>query len=121
MAPPRRDPYAPHDWAPHEKPAILGSPSTPIHSAPKRVAYGIVGLLVWLTVRNPERKGAQLDADGQVLVSQVMGQGTERVLSGKPPFQVKIGNAPKTRLYYHGQPVDLAPHSRADVATLDLK
>ncbi|BBH45585.1 spinster family MFS transporter [Pseudomonas sp. KU43P] len=26
----------------------------------------IVGLLVWLTVRNPERKGAQLDADGQV-------------------------------------------------------
>ncbi len=61
------------------------------------------------------------DADGQVLVSQVMGQGTERVLSGKPPFQVKIGNAPKTRLYYHGQPVDLAPHSRADVATLDLK
>ncbi|BCA39509.1 MFS transporter [Kluyvera ascorbata] len=49
MAPPRRDPYAPHDWAPHEKPAILGSPSTPIHSAPKRVAYGIVGLLVCLT------------------------------------------------------------------------
>lgn len=31
------------------KPAILGSPSTPIHSAPKRVAYGIVGLLVCLT------------------------------------------------------------------------
>ncbi|MFK0096311.1 spinster family MFS transporter [Pseudomonas sp. NPDC090592] len=26
----------------------------------------IVGLLVWLTVRNPERKGAQLDADGKV-------------------------------------------------------
>ncbi|HED3063785.1 TPA: MFS transporter [Kluyvera ascorbata] len=49
MAPPRRDPYAPHDWAPHEKPAILGSPSTPIHSAPKRIAYGIVGLLVCLT------------------------------------------------------------------------
>ena len=49
MAPPRRDPYAPHDWAPHEKPAILGSPSTPIHSTPKRVAYGLVGLLVCLT------------------------------------------------------------------------
>ncbi|MFU0912495.1 MFS transporter [Kluyvera intermedia] len=49
MSPPRRDPYAPHDWAPHEKPAILGSPSTPIHSAPRRVAYGIVGLLVCLT------------------------------------------------------------------------
>ncbi|MGL5697940.1 MAG: MFS transporter [Kluyvera sp.] len=49
MRPPRHDPYAPHDWAPHEKPAILGSPSTPIHSTPKRLAYGIVGLLVYLT------------------------------------------------------------------------
>ena len=49
MSPPRRDPYAPHDWAPHEKPAILGSPSTPIHRPAKRVAYGIVGLLVCLT------------------------------------------------------------------------
>ncbi len=31
---PRRqdNPYAPHDWAPHEKPALLGSPSTPLHS-----------------------------------------------------------------------------------------
>ncbi len=30
---PRRqdNPYAPHDWAPHEKPALLGSPSTPLH------------------------------------------------------------------------------------------
>lgn len=48
---PRRkdNPYVPHDWAPHEKPAILGSPSTPIHSTPKRIAYGIVGLLVCLT------------------------------------------------------------------------
>ena len=26
----------------------------------------IVGLLIWLTVRNPERKGAQLDAEGNV-------------------------------------------------------
>lgn len=26
----------------------------------------IVGLLIWLTVRNPQRKGAQLDADGNV-------------------------------------------------------
>ncbi len=49
MSPPRRDPYAPHDWAPHEKPSILGSPSTPIHHPAKRVAYGIVGLLVCLT------------------------------------------------------------------------
>ncbi|MGK0738426.1 MFS transporter [Yokenella regensburgei] len=46
---PKRDPYAPHDWAPHEKPVLLGSPSTPEHTTSKRIAYGIVGLLVCLT------------------------------------------------------------------------
>ncbi|POP44439.1 MFS transporter [Superficieibacter electus] len=46
---PGRDPYAPREWAPHEKPMLLGSPSTPLHSTPKRIAYGIVGLLVCLT------------------------------------------------------------------------
>jgi len=46
---PQRDPYAPREWQPHEKPALLGSPSTPLHSTPKRFAYGIVGLLVCLT------------------------------------------------------------------------
>lgn len=46
---PERDPYAPREWQPHEKLALLGSPSTPEHSTPKRIAYGVVGLLVCLT------------------------------------------------------------------------
>lgn len=46
---PKSDPYAPREWAPHEKPALLGSPSTPFHSTPRRIAYGIVGLLVCMT------------------------------------------------------------------------
>lgn len=46
---PKSDPYVPREWAPHEKPALLGSPSTPFHSTPKRIAYGIVGLLVCMT------------------------------------------------------------------------
>lgn len=49
MRRPRKDPYAPREWASHEKPALLGSPSTPDHSTPKRIAYGIVGLLVCIT------------------------------------------------------------------------
>lgn len=46
---PQRDPYAPREWQPHEKPALLGSPSTPEHPTSKRIAYGVVGLLVCLT------------------------------------------------------------------------
>jgi len=49
MRVPHRDPYAPREWQPHEKPMLLGSPSTPYHTTPKRIAYGIVGLLVCLT------------------------------------------------------------------------
>ncbi len=62
-----------------------------------------------------------VDADGQVLVSQLLGPGTERTLSGKAPFRVRVGNAPKTQLYYRGQQVDLKPYIRGDVATLELK
>lgn len=100
------------------RPAAASSPmaSRPVAQVASAAGAGMIRLVTeydsWVQIR---------DADGQVLVSQVMGQGAERVLSGRPPFQIKIGNAPKTKLYYHGQPVDLAPHSRADVATLELK
>jgi MFS family permease len=43
------DRYAPREWAPHEKPNLPGSPSTPVHSNPKRLAFAAVGLLVALT------------------------------------------------------------------------
>lgn len=62
-----------------------------------------------------------VDADGRVLVSQLLTSGTERFASGKAPFRVRVGNAPKTRLYYRGKQVDLAPFAKADVATLELK
>ncbi|WP_410013829.1 MFS transporter [Sodalis sp. C49] len=45
----KKDPYAPREWLPHEKPALPGSPSTPLHPVPKRIAYGIVGVLVSIT------------------------------------------------------------------------
>ena len=41
--------YTSREWLPHEKPNLPGSPSTPLHSTPKRLAFGIVGLLVALT------------------------------------------------------------------------
>ncbi|MFJ3469996.1 MFS transporter [Pseudomonas sp. NPDC090201] len=43
------DKYTPHNWAPHERPTIPGSPSTPLHSTPKRWAFAIVGVIVALT------------------------------------------------------------------------
>ncbi len=43
------DKYKPHDWAPYERPSLPGSPSTPLHSTPKRVAFAVVGVIVALT------------------------------------------------------------------------
>jgi MFS family permease len=43
------DKYKPHDWAPHERPTMPGSPSTPLHSTPKRFAFALVGIIVALT------------------------------------------------------------------------
>ncbi len=43
------DIYKPHDWAPHERPSLPGSPSTPLHSTPKRVAFAVIGVIVALT------------------------------------------------------------------------
>ncbi|WP_338562780.1 MFS transporter [Erwinia sp. E_sp_B04_7] len=45
----RPDPFAPREWAPGEKPMLPGSPSTPLHPTPKRIAFGIIGLLISIT------------------------------------------------------------------------
>jgi len=44
-----KDAYTPRNWAPGERPSLPGSPSTPEHTTPKRVAYFVVGLIVALT------------------------------------------------------------------------
>ncbi|WP_342316776.1 MFS transporter [Lysobacter sp. FW306-1B-D06B] len=41
--------YAPRDWLPHERPTLPGSPSTPLHTPARRVAFGLVGFLVAIT------------------------------------------------------------------------
>jgi MFS family permease len=43
------DKYAPRQWAPHERPVMPGSPSTPLHSTGRRWAFAIIGVIVALT------------------------------------------------------------------------
>lgn len=60
------------------------------------------------------------DRDGRVLVSGMNPGGTERVLSGNPPLDLVIGNAVDVSVTFRGTPVDLAPHTRQNVARLSL-
>lgn len=41
--------YPVRQWAPHERPTMPGSPSTPLHSTQKRWAFALVGVIVALT------------------------------------------------------------------------
>ena len=66
----------------------------------------------WLEVR---------DRDNKLVFSQKLTAGTEQTLSGQGPLSIKIGYAPGVRLFWHGEAVDLAPHTRGDVARLVLE
>jgi cytoskeleton protein RodZ len=61
------------------------------------------------------------DADGAVLTSSINRGGSTRSVEGKPPFALVIGNASGVRLRYNGADVNLAPHTRVDVARLTLE
>ncbi len=58
---------------------------------------------------------------GKLLVAQLHASGTERVVSGVPPFAVVIGNAQQVRLSYNDKPVDLMPHVKVEVARFTLE
>jgi cytoskeleton protein RodZ len=61
------------------------------------------------------------DRDGRKIFSQFNPAGTEQVVSGLPPLTLVVGNAKGVGLTYNEQPVDLAPHTKVDVARLTLE
>lgn len=60
------------------------------------------------------------DKDGQMLMSQLNPTGSRRVVSGKAPLSLVIGNAANVRLIYNDKPVDLKPYIQIEVARLTL-
>ncbi|MEP7083685.1 MAG: RodZ domain-containing protein [Betaproteobacteria bacterium] len=60
------------------------------------------------------------DARGEALVSRTLRPEDKPVVTGVPPFAVRIGNASAVRLQFDGTPVDLAPHIKAEIARLTL-
>ncbi len=61
------------------------------------------------------------DAAGHTLLEQLVPAGSQRVVSGQPPFDMVIGNAQHVQVMYQNQPFDLRPHTRVDVARFTLK
>jgi len=61
------------------------------------------------------------DGAGNVIFGQLNPEGSIRVVRGEPPFALVVGNASGVSLTYNGKTVDLAPHTRTDVARLTLE
>jgi cytoskeleton protein RodZ len=66
----------------------------------------------WLEVR---------DRDNRLVFSQRLAAGTEQTLAGAAPLSLVIGYAPGVRLFWQGKSIDLAPHTKGDVARLVLE
>jgi len=61
-----------------------------------------------------------LDAAGQHLEMDLLRAGTSREYRGKAPFSVMLGRASAVEVWFNGQAVDLASHTRGNVARLTL-
>lgn len=61
------------------------------------------------------------DQSGKVIFYQLNPKGSQQLVRGMPPFSLVVGNAAHVRLSYNDKPVDLAPHTKVDVARLTLE
>ncbi len=74
-----------------------------------------------LVLRFEEESWVEIHSgSGKLLVSHLHPAGTERVVTGLPPFEIVIGNAQHVQLTYNDRPVDLKPYVKVEVARFTL-
>jgi cytoskeleton protein RodZ len=61
------------------------------------------------------------DASGRVILQMTGGAGMTQTVSGVPPLELALGNAPEVAVTFRGQALDLAPYTRGVVARVALK
>jgi len=61
------------------------------------------------------------DRSGKVLLSKLNEPGSEAEVSGRPPFQVVVGNAPDVTMLYDDREFPLEPHTKVAVARFTLE
>ncbi|HEY5930971.1 MAG TPA: RodZ domain-containing protein [Burkholderiales bacterium] len=61
------------------------------------------------------------DRNGNTVFGQLNPAGSRRSAKGEPPLSIVVGNAAGVRLFQGEKSIDLAPHTRVDVARLTLE
>jgi cytoskeleton protein RodZ len=95
-----------------EKTMVAVAPApAPARSGPNRLVVRTTDGEAWIEIK---------DSGDRMLVSSLNPPGSERVVRGRPPYTLVIGNASNVRITYDDKPIDLAPHTRRDVARFTL-
>jgi cytoskeleton protein RodZ len=75
-----------------------------------------------LVLRFEEAAWAEVtDGLGRQLVSSLNPAGTERVVRGRPPLNLVIGNAQHVKVTFNDREIDLQPHVKVEVARFTIK
>jgi cytoskeleton protein RodZ len=75
-----------------------------------------------LVLRFEEAAWAEvIDSAGRQLISSLNPAGSERVVRGRPPYNIVIGNAQHVKVRYNEREIDLQPHVKVEVARFTLK
>jgi cytoskeleton protein RodZ len=93
-----------------ETTTLAAAPASPPRTGAHRLVVRTEGE-AWIEIK---------DASDRMLVSSLNPPGSERVVRGKPPYSLVIGNASQVIITYDDKPVNLAPHTRQDVARFTL-
>ncbi|HWQ37655.1 MAG TPA: helix-turn-helix domain-containing protein [Burkholderiales bacterium] len=94
--------------------AILSAPAPAVTAEPVKI--GVVRMVFeeesWVEIK---------DRSGNTIFGQLNPAGSQRRASGEAPLTIVVGNAAGVRLTYNDREIDLAPHTRVDVARLTLE
>jgi cytoskeleton protein RodZ len=82
----------------------------PVHAGVHRIVFRCEEE-AWLEVK---------DAAGRQLLSSLNPPGCERVVQGRGPFELVIGNASHVQVLHNDRLLDLRPHSKQDIARFTI-
>jgi cytoskeleton protein RodZ len=107
---------------PSSVPPVAPAPAAIAPAAPASVPAAASEATGVLQVRTTGASWIEArDASGRILLSRMVQAGERVGLDGGAPLRLTIGNAAVTRLDFRGQPVDLLPSTRDNVARVELK
>lgn len=116
------EPAAPAPAAAPAEPAPAPAASTPasVDTATRPAAADNAAGSVRVQARQNAWVSITDANDDKLVYGEVMA-GSERSVSGKPPYRIVIGNAQHAQLFFNGQPVDLASKTKGSTAKLTLE